>query len=864
MKYIVLLFLISTLLNAQYIRSIRLGSFLTESKAQRTLKEAQKFLYSYDEMRKYQQEYNFRLKVQKSKQYYLVVLEPVTDREVLQKLLDILRLKYKSAYPKKLKSLPLPSVEKNITNEKKQSLLKKKIVTKEQRKPVSEKKIITLKKLPEKNITKAVMQKPIVKKTERTAVKKNEHPFIIAMMIAILVLILIVIALGIWLLRVLRKKRELQNNNEMLSSELFDVKKRLETKEKILSHVSHELRNPIASIMGLSELILENELPAFERENVEHIEESAEKALEIVNDILNISKINSGELQIETREFNLNTMIEHVLSSTYLQAQHNNVEVLLEIDDAVPANIIGDSLRLGQILINLLSNAIKFSEHGTVTLKVNKKETRAQSVVLEFSVVDDGIGMTQEELERVFDSYIQAESSTSREFGGTGLGLAISKELVEKMGGAIRAHSQKDVGSTFIFTIEAGVFDSENKRNYRLPSKECLNKNVLIVESLQKNVIALLRAFRYFKYKTYVVASLDESILREEVEYDIIVINQTQLNESTVKRLQKMHFNNRTKTRIIVTTYRFTKVDKKIMEDLDVAGVLKIPFTQQNVLDILTDIYGVKKSKEVHGVSATQKKIQELHSKNILIAEDNKLNHRVLEGLLEKIGATVSFVNNGAELLKLIKKGYRYDLILMDIEMPVVNGYEATIEIRKDRNNDHTAIIALSAKTDDASIEKAFSVGMQGYLKKPLSIDEFYKTIYEALSHRKTIHRDKSIENIKPNDGELTVLKGLGKFEDADEFYKSLLNDFLKMYADASESFKQLIREQKYKEGIVLARDIKEVSLNIGAYGVCESAAALEYEFAHKSKEKILNSFEEFETHFLRLLREIELYLDEK
>ena len=716
----------------------------------------------------------------------------------------------------------------------------------------------------EKNITKAPVQK-----TEAKVIQKDERSFIDEfsakeLFSVILFLVFITVALGVWLLVVIRKNGQLKNKHELLSMELFNEQRKLEAREKILSHVSHELRNPIASIMGLSQLILENELPAFEKENVLHIEESAEKALEIINDILNISKINAGELHIESREFNINTMIEHVLSSTYLQAKHNNVEVLLEIDESVPANIIGDSLRLGQVLINLLSNAIKFSENGTVYLKVNKKETRAQSVILEFSVVDDGIGMTKEELERVFGSYIQAESSTSREFGGTGLGLAISKELVEKMGGRIKVRSQKGVGSTFVFTIEAGVFDIENKRNYHLPSKEYLNKNVLIVESLNKNVIALLRAFRYFRYKTDVVSSLEEKSLQEDVRYDIVVINQIQLNEDAIKKLQKMHFHNRTKTRIILTTYRFTKVDDTVMEKLDIAGILKIPFTQQNVLDILVNMYEVKEFKEPRSVNATQSKIKELHSKKILVAEDNKLNHKVLAGLLEKTGATVSFVSNGAELLQLIKKGNRYDLILMDIEMPVVNGYDATVEIRKDRSNDNTAIIALSARTDAESIEKAFSVGMQGYLKKPISLDEFYKSIYDALSKRKTIHRDENLEITDGDESELTVLKGLGKFEDADEFYKSLLKDFLKMYKNASESFREFIRDEKYKEGIILARDIKEVSLNIGAYGVCESAAALEYELVHGSQEKILKSFEDFKMHFLRLLSEIELYLEEK
>ena len=882
MKYIlVLLFLVSTLLNAQYIRSIRLGSFSTKSAAEQTLQEAQEFLYSNKEMRQYQKEYHFNFKVQESNHYYLVVLEPVTNKQVVQKLLNMLRLKYPSTYPKKLKTLPvekrvLPKKEKIKKIEKIEKTEKTDKIDKPEKIEKTEKKSMqAVQQLPleEKSVPKTELVPQISQQTivhEKNITKPLEEQSFIShfsskdLFETILFLALILVGLAVWLLIVIRKNAQLHNKNEMMLFDLSTKRRKLQAREKMLSHVSHELRNPIASVLGLSQLILENDLPAFQRENVQHIEQSADKALEIINDILNISKINAGELRIENREFNINTMIEHVLSSTYLQAKHNNVEVILAIDEKVPANIISDSLRLGQVLINLLSNAIKFAKNGTVHLKVSKKETRTQSVILEFSVADDGIGMTQEQLERVFNSYEQAEESTSREFGGTGLGLSISKELVEKMGGSIKVRSQKDAGTTFVFTIEARVFDIDNKRNYHLPSKEYLNKNILIVESSNKNVIALLRAFRYFRYKTHVVPSLEGSVLNEGVKYDIIVVNHSQMNENAIKKLQKMHFKNRAKTKIILSTYRFTKVDDEIMSKLDITGVLKIPFTQQNVLDVLINMYGVKELKEPVDVNATKTKLKELHDKKILVAEDNVLNHKVLMGLLEKTGAAVSFVTNGEELVKLIKKGNKYDLILMDIEMPVVNGYDAAIEIRKEKSNDKMAIIALSAKTDAASIEKAFSVGMQGYLTKPISLDEFYKTVYDALSHSTRIRRDKSVERKKSEEGELTALKELGKFEGEDAFYKSLLEDFRKMYANASESFHILIKEKRYKEGIMLARDIKDVALNIGAYTLCESAASLEYELEREEYEKISKSFQNFEAHLLRLLSEINLYLEEK
>jgi len=867
MKYIMLILIMAfSLLDASsYIRSIRVSSYKTHSVAERTLKEAQEFLYSHSEIRKYQEKYHFHFKIVKSKNYYILVLEPITNKQVVQKLLDVLRKKYKSAYPKKLKKLP-KETQATFTKTTKHAKIEEKTVTPE---------IIPVQ---EKVINKTIEKKRPLPKENKQEIKKTisspetfldeakskwhylTDKTILAALIVVAVIIVIMLIIVLFLIR---QKNMLKNKNEAMLFDLSNKTRKLQAKEKMLSHVSHELRNPIASILGLSQLVLENELPAFQKENIQNIEHSAETALEIIDDILNISKINAGELRIENKEFNINTMMEHVLSSTYLQAKHNNVEIILEIEDNVPAKIISDSLRLGQVLINLLSNAIKFTQHGNINLKIRKRETRAQTIILEFSVADDGIGMTQEQLERIFNSYAQAEDSISREFGGTGLGLTISKELVEKMGGTIKVRSQKDVGTTFVFTIEARVFDPENKRNYHLPSKDYLNKTILIVESSNKNVISLLRAFRYFKYKTHVVPSLDGDMFNESMKYDIVVINQAQINNKSIEKLQKMHFKNRTKTKIILTTYRFTRIDDELMDKLDISGFLKIPFTQQNVLDTLIDMYGVKGIKEPKNINATKEKLKELSLKRILIAEDNVLNHKVLAGLLEKTGADLTFVTNGQEVINLIKKGNSYDLILMDIEMPVINGYDATVEIRKDKANDKTPIIALSANNSTEAKDKAFASGMQGYLTKPISLDEFYKKIYAALSYEIKVSIDRDAEN-EDSESELTTLKELGKFKGEGEFYKSLLHDFHSIYAKSADSLNVLVNEHRYKDAIMLARDIKDVSLNIGAYSLCESVATLEYELEREDYFKILKALQNFEAHLLRLLTEIELYLDEK
>ena len=854
MKHIlVVFFILYTSLDASsYIRSIRLGSFVSEKAAQRTLDNAENFLFAHKNILLLQEKNNFKFKIIESNQYYMVVIEPILNRRDLQTILDVLRKKYKSAYPKKLKVLPkeekLVVAKVNVPK-----VEKEKPVLKVIQKPTSEIK-------EEKKITNIVLNK-VNEKTSKLEVSKAFFEKYSLYFWALFILIILLEL--IYLIILQRRNNFFKTRSEMMAFDVTNKTRKLHEKEKLMSHVNHELRNPMSAVLNLSQLVLENELPAYQKENVRSIEHAAQKALEIINDILDVSKINSGGLTLESKEFNINSVIEHVLGTTYLQAKQNKVDIILDIDDEVPANIISDSLRLGQVIINLLSNAVKFTKNGEVRLGVKKKETNAQTIVLEFTVSDNGIGMTPAELEQIFKSYNQGSTSTAREFGGTGLGLTISKELIEKMGGKIKVRSQKDVGTTFVFTITVKMFDIDNKRNYHLPSSDYLDKKVLIVDNSNKNVIALLRAFRYFRYKTHVIPSLEDELFTEKINFDIIVINQTQLSSNAISKLQKMHFRNRAKTKIILTIDRYTKIDKEIIDKLNISGYLKMPFTQQNVLNVLIDIYGVKKLKEPANTNLMKEKLTRMSSKKILIAEDNVLNHKVISGLLSKTGISLTYVTNGEEVVDLIKKGTKFDLILMDIEMPVMDGYKAANEIRKDKQNDTMPILALSANNSTEAADKAFEAGMQEYIQKPIVLDDFYKKIYDALSHKKKVNIDETFNN-KELVSELTIVKGLDKFNNKDNFYKSLLVDFKKIYANSTQSFNSLIKDAKFKEAIILAREIRDVALNIGAYGICESAASLEYEFERKDSMGISKSLVHYEIHLLRLLDEIDTYMKEK
>lgn len=869
MKFIVLILLIwsLTLEASGYIRSIRLGSFTNEAAAQATLHEAKKFLYSHKKFKNVAKKYHYKFKIKQSRGYYLLVLEPITDRHIVQELLDTLREKYPSTYPKRLKSMPKDeqNIELLFQGYKNQSTAAKEV----NKRPKDEVKKVKIDKksapVPVQKMTqkgpepkKPVQPKPTLVNTVDNSNTQTKEFVILSVILAVVIFFLLIVIIVLK-----RKNKSLKNKNEMMLFDVSNKTRKIHDKEKLLAHVSHEIRNPISTVLGLSQLILENDLPAFQKENVRNIENSSQKALELINNILNASSISRASVKVEYAEFNINSMLEHVLSNIYLQAKHNNVDVMLDIDEKVPSMVVGDSLHLGQVLINLLSNAVKFSPNGDVTLKIRKKEIYAWSVLLEFSVIDNGIGMSQQELENIFKTDLGSDDSLAQGYGTSGIGMSISKELVEKMGGKIKVRSQKNSGTTFVFTLEVQVKDVENQRNYHLPSEDYLNKNILIVESSNKNVISFLRAFRYFKYKTHVVPSIDSLILHEMMKFDIIVINQAQLSEDAIQKLQKMHFKNRAKTRIVLAAYRFTKIDDEVIEKLDISGFLKIPFTQQNVLDLLVDMYGVRQLNESVNINAIKEKLQAMDKKKILIAEDNILNHKVFSGLLAKTGIEMSFVTNGQEVLNLIKKGIKYDLILMDINMPVIDGYDATIEIRKDEKNNSIPIIGLSVNSSSEAIDKAFAVGMQGYISKPIVLDDFYKKIYDALAHEIKVNIDKRVEK-KDAKSQLTTIKELEKLSGEDKFYKSLLVDFEKIYAKSASSLGTMIRENKYSEAIVLTKDIKDVALNIGAYTLCESATALEYALEREDSAMILKALNEYEEHLSKLLIELDEYLVQK
>ncbi|MBL1243645.1 MAG: response regulator [Sulfurimonas sp.] len=864
--------LFGTILNAEYLRSIRIGSFASQKDVQNSLKEINLFVLEHENITRLQETSKFIFKARPSGDFYITLVEPFTDRTTLQKVLDILRLEYSDIYVTKLKTKPL-EVEKDSLDLKVIAISETQTeVVQEEKKTEAAKRIEIIKEnvfeatiheevYPQESLE--VQIEPIEKEIQATVTPEEKSTNSYAYKIVLFILLLIVVLLVYFLFRTKKKKETYINKVLIQDEQLEKLKEDNYAKDKLLSHVSHELRTPMTAIMGLTHLVLESDLTKIQSDYVQKIESSSQHLLNLINDILDVSKIKAGELKIEKTEFNIDDILEYVLSVNVSMAKKNGVILGMDISHKIPSKVIGDSLRLGQVLINLIGNAVKFTNNGEVTLSV-KKVSSCEGIKLEFSISDNGIGMTEEQVQSVFNSYYQADDSTSRKFGGTGLGLSISKELVELMGGEIRVSSKKGIGTTFSFTANFILKDAQNKRQYRLPSSSMLEKKVLIIDSSNRNVIPLVKSLGYFNYVVNVITSFEDPVLEDAMHFDFVIVNQYNLTAEAMEVIKRMRVV--TQTKLVILSELHSNIDSKLIENIEVDSYIQVPCSQQSILNMIIDLYVAKNLDKRSRKTTMKDKLKIMANKKILVAEDNEVNQKVIMGLLAQTGIELTFVDDGQEALDLVKKDIPFDLLLMDINMPNMNGYEASREIRKTSKYNNIPILALTGDVMDDAITKAMQSGMQGHIAKPIIIDIFYKKIFDTLSHESKNIVDKnliSINNSKKEDGfnELSISVGLGRCHGDVEFYKTILNDFTSMYKNSATRFEELCSNDNFREARHISMDIKDVALHIGAYNLCESAATMEYEFEKGSRSNWREFVSFYDTSLSKLFKDIDKYL---
>ncbi len=516
-------------------------------------------------------------------------------------------------------------------------------------------------------------------------------------------------------------------------------------KSDFLARMSHEIRTPMNAVIGLSELALRTALDARQHDYLVKIKSSAMALLRIINDVLDFSKIEAGKLEIESADFDLRAVLDGVASVSALPAAAKGIELLFSIDPELPAMLVGDSLRLGQVLQNLAGNAVKFTERGEIVVAVRVAGRRGDALDLEFSVADTGIGMSEEVQTQLFRPFAQADRSITRRFGGSGLGLAISKELVEMMGGTIAVESAPGSGSTFRFALSLGVSPAPVARAPAAPA-EFGDLRVLVVDdsAVARDILARMLAHWGIAVETASDGRQALAAVRQALAagrpYELLLIDgrMPELDGvATARAVREIAPPGRQPVIVMVTAYGRDEL-KGEAKHVAIEAFLAKPITESTLFDAISSVFGrgvrVPRPRRSEAIEADRARVG---GARVLLVDDNEINRQVGLETLADVGVSVDLAENGRQAVaKVLESGVAYDAVLMDVQMPEMDGFEATAAIRQYLSADRLPIIALTAHAMKEERQRCLAAGMNDHVAKPIDPAALVATLSRWIKPR--------------------------------------------------------------------------------------------------------------------------------